>query len=135
MYSSASQLKNLLSVVGPVLGPYMDTITSQFEMTVMCTQSYLGLESEQIGINLFQDGSMLIFVAGRTDPVLINDMMELRYFVTKLDDREIIQQFAQHFAAMTQHYIETVDLPDKSDRELMIVDICNQYERIQNADS
>lgn len=135
MYSSASRLKNLLSVVGPDLDPYLDTITSEFGKTVMCTQSYLGLESNQIGINLFQDGSMLIFVAGRTEPVLVNDMMELRYFVTKLDDYEIIQLFAEHFASMTQHYIATAKLPDKSDRELMIVDICNQYERIQNANS
>jgi len=135
VYTSASQIKDLLSIVGPDLGPYKDTIVSLYERNIMFTLSFLEIPSDQFGIYWFQDGSMLIFIFDQQAPELINDMMELRCFLMRFNDRNFVEQFAQRFAIMAKHYIQTVQQPSKSDRELMIIDLCDQYQRVKNANS
>lgn len=129
MYTAASRLRDLASIIEPEPELARTVVAPQFEHNLIFSSDHLDNRSDQLSINMFDDGSMIVIIYERPQPMVVNDMMELKFFVTKFSDPALIHHFAGVFAELVEKYISNQSELTSEEKTNIIVFICERYRR------
>ena len=131
MYTVAYRLANLINVVPPDSQITESAIVPEFEKYVIFS-SIIQDDSQlttldEYNIHLFNDGSIMVTVKNDDHAIVINDLLELRFYVLKFHSSFFAKKFIDEYNRMVSKFLVYTECASFEQRQHVIRSICEQY--------
>ena len=131
MYTVANRLANLINVVPPDSRITESAIVPEFEKYVIFS-SIIQDDSQSTtldehNIHLFNDGSIMVTIKNDDHAIIINDLLELRFYVLKFHSSSFAKKFIDEYNRMVSKFLVSTECASFDQRQYVIRSICEQY--------